>query len=105
MVEMTFLEYINARIEDGEEFDAVIGDEDMPATFGFCDDNVITDYCKEKYGELLNSNIEIMKCPHSIDTVIVDYNSSEVGQMFSWAVAGYVSESEWDKLFTKVGNA
>ena len=47
---MKFIDYINERIKDEEEFDAVIGGVDMPATFGFCDDWVITDYCKEKYG-------------------------------------------------------
>ena len=98
---MTFLEYIEERIKDGEEFDAVIGDVDMPATLGFCDDWKITDYCKSKYGELLNSEIVVHEDPTGNYTTSVEvlYNNEEIGEQFCWAVAGYVAESEWNKLF------
>lgn len=100
---MKFIEYIEKAIKEDLEFDAVIGDVDMPATFGFCDDWVITDYCMEKYGDLLESEIEVQKDPtgYYTDVVIVDYDDYKKGERFAWAVTGYVSESEWDKLFTK----
>lgn len=102
---MTFLEYIEERIKDEEEFDAVIGDVDMPATLGFCSDWTITDYCKEKFGDLLNSEIEVIEDPTGQYTTAVDvhYDNDKVGEQFCWAVAGYVAESEWNKLFSKDG--
>lgn len=100
---MKFIEYIEKTIKENLEFDAVIGDVDMPATFGFCDDWVITDYCMEKYGDLLESEIEVRKDPTGwyTDVVIVDYDNYKKGEKFAYAVAGYVSESEWNKLFVK----
>ena len=50
---MTLLEYINARIKDEEEFDMIVSDVEMPATLGFNNSWKITDYCKQKYGDLL----------------------------------------------------
>lgn len=98
---MKFIEYIEERIKDEKEFDAVIGDVDMPATFCFSDDWKITDYCKQKYSDLLNSEIEIYNDPtgYCTDAVEVLYDNEEIGEQFCWAVAGYVSEGEWEKLF------
>ena len=71
---MKFIDYIKKAITEELEFDAVIGNVDMPATFCFSDDMVITDYCMEKYGDLLESEIEICKDPKGMytDVVIVD---------------------------------
>ena len=96
---MKFIDYINERIKDEEEFDAVIGGVDMPATFGFCDDWTITDYCKEKYRELLESEIVVRKRIDYLDVVEVLYDNDKIGEKFSWAVAGYIGETEWNKLF------
>lgn len=96
---MKFIDYINERIKDGNEFDAIIGDVDMPATFGFCDDWVITDYCKEKYEKLLESEIIVHEDPTYIDIVEVLYDDYEIGEKFAYAVAGYIGETEWNKLF------
>ena len=96
---MKFIDYINERIKDGEEFDAIIGGVEMPATFGFCDDWVITDYCKEKYGELLESEIIVHKLIDYLDIVEVLYDNDRVGEKFAYSVAGYIGETEWDKLF------
>lgn len=106
MVEVKFIEYINERIKDGQEFDAIIGDVDMPATFGFCDDCVITDYCIKLFGELLNSEIveHIDTTGHCTTSVEVLYDNHYIGEQFCWAVAGYISDSEWNKLFTKEGD-
>ena len=71
----------------------------MPATFGFCDDWVITDYCKEKYEKLLESEIIVHEDPTYIDVVEVLYDDYEIGEKFAYAVAGYIGETEWNKLF------
>ena len=94
---MTFLEYIEARIKDEMEFDAIIGDVYMPATLGFCDDWRITDYCKNKYERLLNGEIVVHKGANDVVEVLID--DSEIGESFCYAVAGYIAESEWNKLF------
>lgn len=98
---MRFLEYIEKAIKEDIEFDAVIGDVDMPATFCFCDSWVITDYCKQKYGDLLNSEIEVHEDPtgHHTTCVEVFYDDYKVGEEFSMALAGYISEGEWNMLF------
>ena len=101
MVEMKFIEYIEERIKDEKEFDAVIGDVDMPATFCFSSDWKITDYCKQKYADLLNSEIEVLKDPTGLYTECVEvlYDDEEIGEIFCYAVAGYISEGEWERLF------
>ena len=98
---MTFLKYIEEIIKDEGEFDAVIGDVDMPATFCFNSDWKITDYCKQKYGDLLNSEIIVHKDPTGYYTTSVEvlYDNEEIGEQFCWAVAGYISEGEWEMLF------
>ena len=55
----------------------------------------------KKYGDLLNSECEVKYDSTGIytDTVIVDYDDYEKGEQFAWALAGYVSETEYEKLF------
>lgn len=103
---MKFIEYINERIKDEEEFDAIIGDVEMPVTLGFNSDWKITDYCKQKYGDLLNSEINIYEDQTGNYTTGVEvlYDNDEIGEQFCYAVAGYVSEGEWNLLF-KEGEA
>lgn len=98
---MKFIEYIEEAIKNEGEFDAVIGDVDMPATFCFCDDWKITDYCKEKFGDLLNSEIVVHEDTTGRYTTSVEvlYDDEKVGEKFCWAVAGYIAEDEWNKLF------
>ena len=96
---MRFIEYIEERIKDEAEFDVIVDGVDMPATLGFCDDWVITYYCKEKYEDLLNSEIDVYEYTHDIDTVEVLYDDYRVGEQFCWAVAGYIDETEWNRLF------
>ena len=96
-----FIDYIKYCIAHDLEFDAVIGDVEAPCTFCFHDAMKFTDYCMEKYGELLNSDCEVKYDPTGryTDTVIVDYGDENIGEQFTWAVAGYVSETEYEKLF------
>ena len=93
---MTFLEFINEHlIKNQEEYDAIIGNVDMPATLGMCENWVITDYCKEQYGDLLNSNCKII----SGSLVEVFFDNYKKGEKFCVSMAGYIGEKEFDKLF------
>lgn len=97
----TFKEYIELCIAKDLEFDAVIGDVDMECTFCFYDGMKITDYCMEKYGDLLNSECEVTFNTNGYNTDVVEvfYDDDKKGNRFAWAVAGYVSETEYKKLF------
>lgn len=100
-MKVKFIDYLKFCIAHDLEFDAVIGDVDMPATFCLCDDMEFTDYCMEKYGDLLNSDCEVKYDTSGRDTdvVIVDYDDENKGEQFTWAVAGYISDTEYKKLF------
>lgn len=101
---MKFIEYIEKRIQDEEPFDVIIGGVDMPATLEFCDDWVITDYCKEQFGELLDSEIDVYEYKCDIATVEVFYDDYLDGEQFCWAVAGHIDDREWNKLFMNEDN-
>ena len=96
-----FIDYMNYCIAHDIEFDAVIGDVIMPCTFCFCEGMRFTAYCMNKYGDLLNSECEVKydTLGNTTDMVVVDYDDEKLGEMFTWAVAGYVSEDEYAKLF------
>lgn len=98
---MKFVDYINVCIKKDMEFDAVIGDVEMPATFSFIDDMEITSYCMNKYGDLLNSECDLKVDPTGryTDVVNVDYEDYELGERFTYAVAGYISPTEYNLLF------
>ena len=99
---LKFIDYLRFCIAHEDlEFDAVIGDVDMPCTFCFSSDMKITDYCMKKYGDLLNSECEVKydTTGRHTDVVIVDYNDAEKGEQFALAFAGYIADSEFKKLF------
>lgn len=93
---MKFVDFINEHlIKNQEEYDAVIGDVDMPCTLGMCENWKITDYCFEKFDELLNSDCKII----SDSVVEVYYDDYKKGERFCFSMAGYINEKEFDKLF------
>lgn len=100
-MKLKFIEYLKYCVAHDLEFDAVIGDCDIPCTFCFCDNTKFTDYCMEKYGDLLNSECEVKydTTRRYTDVVIVDYDDEDKGMAFAYAVAGYISETEYEKLF------
>lgn len=89
----TFLDLLRS----GEELDCdlIIGNCDMPASFVWFEDNIITDYgvniyrpiMEAEYTRLENRNIEI-HC-----------NDDKLGRKFCMAAAGYIGESEYEKIF------
>ena len=55
----------------------------------------------EKYGDLLNSECEVKYDPsgRNTDVVVVDYPRGSKGAQLAYAVAGYISGHEYEKLF------
>ena len=95
---MKFIDYMKKCIKEDIEFDAIIGDVEMPYTFCFTSDMKFTKYCKEKYKELLESEIRIENNDY-FNVIEVLYDDEVVGERFAAALAGYVSEKEYEKLF------
>jgi hypothetical protein len=88
-----------ALLRSGEELDCdlIIGGSDMPASFYWDAECLITDYGVEQflsiletaYTRLPNGNMEI----HCDDYVL--------GERFTLAAAGYIGETEYSKIFGK----
>lgn len=93
----TFREIILDAKERDVEFDSVIGDVDMPATTVVPDDLVITSYCEEMYGDLLDAQAAWI----SDSVVEVLYDDYKKGEKFVLSLAGYCAESTYNKLFMK----
>lgn len=83
------------------EFDAIIGDVDMDATYCFSGNLVITEYCEKEFGELLNSKCNITVYDEGCYTPCVEvlYDDDEVGNNFTMALAGFISDTTYRKLF------
>lgn len=96
---MKFINYMKKCIKEDIEFDAIIGDVEMSYTFCFTDDIKFTKYCREKYKELLESEIRIIKNNGYYDVIEVLYDDEVVGERFAAALAGYVNEREYERLF------
>lgn len=97
---MTFREYLTENKE--AEFDMIIGDVEMPATVVWTEDMKITEYFEQKYSVMLDSNIEIRKDPKGNYTMSIELLDENIppkkGEEFVWALAGYCSTEEYDKL-------
>lgn len=102
-MEGTFEEILEFYGSHDLEFDAVIGDVDMDATYCFSGVLQITDYCRQKFGDLLNSKTKVIydKTGRNTDCVVVDYSDYNIGKQFTLAVAGYISDEEYKKLFNE----
>ena len=97
---MTFREYLTENKET--EFDMIIGDVEMPATVVWTEDMKITEYFEEKYSVMLNSQIELHGDSRGIYTTGVELLDESIppkkGEEFVWALAGYCSTEEYEKL-------
>ena len=98
---LRFIDYLKYCVAHDLRFDCCIGDIEMPHTYEFLSNMTFTKYCMDKYGDLLNSMCEVKYDPRGrhTDVVIVDYHDSKKGEQFTHAVAGYILDSEYQKLF------
>lgn len=104
MGKMKFIDYLRKVNAEESEFDACVGDVDMPATY--CGDSDIyldNPYLHEKYGDLLNAECYIIKGRIAGDTpvCVVDNVSYKLGHDFFMSAAGYCSVTEYSRLFEK----
>lgn len=88
-------------IENEEEYDAVIGDVDMNYTMCACSHWKLTEYCWQKYWDLLNADCYVIPVDdeHFSPTVVCEEASDALGNHFCAALAGYTGAKEFDKLF------
>ena len=77
------------------ECDLIIGDSDMPASFYWDDECLMTKYGEEVFKDIINS--EYTRLPNgNIEIHCDDYR---LGEKFVYAAAGFISKDEFDKMF------
>lgn len=93
----TFLELL----ESGQELDCglLIGDVDMPASFVWRTDSRISEYGIEKYRPLMEAPIRRLP-DGSIELLCDDW---QLGEEFCLAAAGYIRETEYQRIFEMEG--
>jgi hypothetical protein len=100
---MTFAEYILEQNRKNEEYEVLIDNTEMPATYVGNDEETLSAYAYEKYGEILNAECEIVNVDqYGCETVEVYSDNYEMGKQFTCAFAGYCASKEYDMLFPSV---
>lgn len=86
-------------LRSGEELDCelIIGGSDMPASFVWSEDSRIAEYGVEKYRPILEATFE--RCGDRCIEIHCD--DWQLGKEFCLAAAGYISNSEYEKIFGK----
>ena len=90
---MTFLELLQSGAE--MDCDLIIGDCDMPATFVWYGDMIITEYGIQKFKPIMDA--EFRRIPNGNIEIFCD--DWRMGERFTLAAAGYISETEYDMIF------
>ena len=94
----TFLDFLRnrARVEEELECELIIDNSDMPATFYWDKESRITSYGAEYFAPIMEAPYEVLE-NGNMEIFCDDY---ELGKEFVMAVAGYIGQSEYDKMFT-----
>lgn len=93
----TFLDFLRGYSRKDEELECelIIDNSDMPATFNWDNESRITTYGAEYFGAIMEAPYEIL--PNgNIEIFCGDYR---LGKEFVMAVAGYIGESEYTRMF------
>lgn len=77
------------------DLDLIIGGSDMPATFVWDEERIITEYGIEKFRAIMEAEYEVLD-NGNIEIFCDDY---ELGEEFCYAAAGYISSSENARIF------
>lgn len=102
---MKFYEYLEqVNKEEDNVFEARVGDVSMPAVYaGKVGMNLDNPYLREKYGALLDTEVEILEPfvddSDELDICYIYGPVMELAVNFFWAAAGNTSKEEYDKLF------
>lgn len=89
----SFLELLNS--DEDLDIDVIVGSVEMPATFVWDEDTRITEYGISKYMLLMQSSYKV----YNDSCLELDCEDYRLGEEFFLAAAGYISESEYNKLF------
>ena len=90
---MSFLDLLRSKTE--LDVDLIIGDVDMPATFVWGEDSIITDYGIEKYRALMEARYTVL----DNGNIEVHCNDYKLGKEFCLTAAGYIELAEYRKIF------
>ncbi len=84
-------------LRSGEELDCdlIIGGSEMPASFVWYEDSIITDYGVEKFKPIMEAEYTRLK-NGNIEIHCDDY---KLGERFCLAAAGYIGETKYEKIF------
>lgn len=84
-------------LRSSEELDCdlIIGGCDMPASFVWYEDCKITEYGIEKYKPIMEAEYTRLKNGN----IEIHCDDEKLGEQFCWAAAGYIGESEYNRIF------
>ena len=75
--------------------DLIIGGVDMPASFVWDSAISMTEYGKEKFRPIMDAKFTVL--PNG--NIEIHCDDDELGELFVWAAAGYISDREYRKIF------
>lgn len=75
--------------------DLTIDGWEMPASFVWNEDSTISEYCKEVFGKLLDSEAVLLENGN----ISIMCDDAALGKKFVLSAAGYISNLEYEKLF------
>lgn len=93
MIGETFLDLLRCRQE--LDCELIIGGSDMPATFVWSEDSIITEYGVNTFRPIMEADY-IMLDNGNIEILCDDWR---LGEEFVWAAAGYCGTKEYKRLF------
>ena len=73
----------------------IVADTEMPATFVWNGDEKISEYGESRFGKLLDSEAVMLENGN----IEIFCNDENMGNSFVWAVAGYINQFEYDRIF------
>jgi len=89
----TFLDFLRGQKE--LECELIIGNSDMPATFVWDENSNITPCGEEYYAPILDAPYKVLENGN----IEIFCGSYKLGEHFVMALAGYIGEKDWEKLF------
>ncbi|WP_126981250.1 hypothetical protein [Acetobacterium bakii] len=92
----TFGELLNSNKEIDCEL--IIGNVEMPASFVWNEKSRITPYGYDYFKPLMECSYELLENGN----ITIDDGDEAMGEKFTWACAGYISESESKKMFIEI---
>jgi stage V sporulation protein G len=101
----SFLDFLRSEGEYGDNFfdgDVIVGGAEMNHALVWDIGADITPYCYEKYAELLDSPCKVHDHGNGYSVIEVFCDNHELGDEFFAAAAGYIADSEYQKMFVEV---